>query len=269
MRGFLATVFLLTSGLLPTATGSPPQEVDRNLFVDGYLAGWLNDLSVDPDIRIELASDVLALSKTSALPVRPGPQAGAVVPAIITREALAAGMDPVYLVKVARRESGLNPVATAQTSSAAGLFQFIDNTWLCALRRYGRPHSADAAISEDRSGRCHVDDQVQRGRLLDLRFDVAMSARMAAVLSRENYQRFQEVFGRGPSADELYVMHVLGADKGLAFLEAARQTPSVSGTMIDEAAARANPQLFYALGRPLSAAQVIDRLRLAPGPAHD
>ena len=40
------------------------------------------------------------------------------------------GVDFSYLFNQARIASGLNPNARARTSSATGLFQFIDQTWL-------------------------------------------------------------------------------------------------------------------------------------------
>ena len=39
-----------------------------------------------------------------------------------------------YLLQTAIRESSLNPTAKASTSSATGLFQFLDSTWLEVLK---------------------------------------------------------------------------------------------------------------------------------------
>src|SRR3546814_1953954 len=50
------------------------------------------------------------------------------------------GMDFGYLYKQARIESGLRPDAKARTSSATGLYQFIDQSWLAALKRHGAKH---------------------------------------------------------------------------------------------------------------------------------
>ena len=47
------------------------------------------------------------------------------------------GVDFSYLLAQARIESGLDPQAEARTSSASGLFQFIDQTWLSTLDRHG------------------------------------------------------------------------------------------------------------------------------------
>lgn len=53
--------------------------------------------------------------------------------ALITREATAAGLNPADFIRMAEIESSFNPNAGAKTSSAKGLFQFIDST----AKRYG------------------------------------------------------------------------------------------------------------------------------------
>ena len=49
--------------------------------------------------------------------------------------ATGAGFD--YLLNTAMRESNLNPNAKAKSSSATGLFQFIDQTWLGTMKQSG------------------------------------------------------------------------------------------------------------------------------------
>src|SRR5688572_21714198 len=59
-----------------------------------------------------------------------------VMSAIRTASA-ATGADFDYLVKTAQRESNFDPSAKAPTSSATGLFQFTEGTWMEVLERYG------------------------------------------------------------------------------------------------------------------------------------
>src|SRR3546814_8318878 len=69
------------------------------------------------------------------------------------------GMDFGYLYKQARNESGLRPDAKARTSSATGRYQFIDQSWLAALKRHGaKPglHWAAECTAADRRGRLCV-----------------------------------------------------------------------------------------------------------------
>ena len=64
------------------------------------------------------------------------PSAGG-VEAAIRRASNATGVDFDFLMKTARRESAFNPSAQARTSSAAGLFQFIEQTWLATVKQSG------------------------------------------------------------------------------------------------------------------------------------
>lgn len=50
------------------------------------------------------------------------------------------GVDFDYLVKQARVESSMNPNAKARTSSATGLYQFIEQTWLRMVKNHGAEH---------------------------------------------------------------------------------------------------------------------------------
>jgi hypothetical protein len=60
-----------------------------------------------------------------------------VVEAAIQRASSATGVDFSFLMRTAQRESGYNPMAKAASSSAAGLFQFVDQTWLSTLKQHG------------------------------------------------------------------------------------------------------------------------------------
>ena len=63
--------------------------------------------------------------------------------AMITREATAAGMNPADFIRMAEIESSFNPNAGAKTSSAKGLFQFIDST----AKNYGLKNVYDPVES--------------------------------------------------------------------------------------------------------------------------
>ena len=47
------------------------------------------------------------------------------------------GVDFDYLLQTAMRESSLNPAAKATGSSAVGLFQFLESTWLQVMKEQG------------------------------------------------------------------------------------------------------------------------------------
>ena len=126
----------------------------------------------------------------------------------IARAATRTGVDFDYLLAQARLESGLDPSAKARTSSATGLYQFIDSTWLRTLDRHGAKHGmdwADAAIGSN--GR--VADRATRDHLLSLRYDADTSSLMAAELTRENAAGLQTILGREAEPAELYLAHFM------------------------------------------------------------
>lgn len=179
------------------------------------------------------------------------------VHAAIRRAADATGVNFSLLVETARRESALNPNAQAGTSSATGLFQFIDSTWLDMVRRHGAEHGLGAEAAALQNG---ANAQTRRD-ILALRSDPEISARMAAELARENASTLQARLGRAPSAGELYAAHVMGPGGALRLIEAAQQgAPSAVALFPREAAA--NRGLFYANGQPRSAQGLLDRLQL-------
>ena len=109
----------------------------------------------------------------------------------------ATGADFGYLVRTAQRESNFDPSAKAPTSSATGLFQFTNETWLNVLDRYGAQHNV-------------ATDGQSRADLLALRNDPDLSARMAGELARENSKILEKKLGRPATSAELYVAHFMG-----------------------------------------------------------
>ncbi len=179
------------------------------------------------------------------------------VRAAIQRAAVATGVDFSLLVETARRESALNPNARAGTSSATGLFQFIDSTWLEMVARHGDAHGLGQQAAALRQGA----DSATRRDILALRNDPEISARMAGELARENANTLHARLGRAPNAGELYAAHVMGSGGALRLIEAAAHgAPSAAAIFPREAAA--NRGLFYADGQPRSAQALLDRLGL-------
>lgn len=183
--------------------------------------------------------------------------------AAIQRAARATGADFSLLLETARRESALNPNARANASSATGLFQFIESTWLDMVRRHGYAHGLGAYAQqiELRGGRAFVADPQARAEILALRTDPEAAARMAGELAQENAAVLQSRLGRPPRAGELYAAHVLGPAGAARLIEAAAQgAPSAAAIFPREAAA--NRGLFYARGEAVSAQALLDRLDL-------
>lgn len=183
--------------------------------------------------------------------------------AAIARASAATGVGFDYLLAQAKLESGLNPAARAATSSAAGLYQFIDNTWLDTLDRHAGAHGLDwagAAISR-RGGRASIADPAARAQIMALRYDADVSALMAAELARDNGAELSGFLGRAPDSAELYLAHFLGAAGARSFLGALNESPESSAAALFPKPAAANRPIFFEGGRARSVGEVMGVIR--------
>jgi hypothetical protein len=185
---------------------------------------------------------------------------GAAVIGAIRNAASATGADFHYLLATAQVESGFNPTASVSSSSAKGLFQFIDQTWLTTLKQagpglgYGR--YADAIVQSP-SGRYTVPDPAMRQQILALRDDPAANAAMAGAFTQQNAALLAQKIGRAPSEGELYVAHFFGASGAGQLINLASQQPDTTAARVFPNAAKANPSIFYdRQGHPRSVAGV-------------
>lgn len=175
----------------------------------------------------------------------------ATVLAALRSASTATGVDFGYLVKTAQRESNFDPTAKASTSSAAGLFQFTNATWLDTIARHGARHGVDT------SG-------MSRDQILALRNDPEMSARMGAELAAENARILERKIGRPVTTGELYLAHFLGASDAAKLIAAARTDGQASATDLLPRAASANVNVFKGRdGVALSAADLYRKLTSA------
>jgi hypothetical protein len=191
-----------------------------------------------------------------------------VVEAAIQRAASATGVDFGFLMRAAKRESSYNPNARARTSSAAGLFQFVDQTWLSTLKqhgaKYGYARYADL-IQQGVNGHYYVPGGGARAAVMDLRLDPHAAALMAGELAADHAAYLRGRVGREPTAGELYCAHVLGPQGSAKLIDAVRVSPGASAPALFPQAAGANRAIFYREGRPATVAQVYANLTAAPG----
>lgn len=155
--------------------------------------------------------------------------ASAVLPALQSAAART-GVDFEALFHTARLESGFNPDAKARTSSASGLFQFIDSTWLDTLARHGPRHGIAPTSRND---------------ALALRRNPDVAALMAAEHMAENAAKIEQRTGRAANRVDLYLAHFLGAGGAARFLGALAENPGQAAADLFAAPARANRAIFY------------------------
>lgn len=175
--------------------------------------------------------------------------------------ATGAGFD--FLLRTAMRESSMNPQAKAPTSSAAGLFQFIESTWLSMVKEEGEKHGlgqyADQIVRNS-NGRYQVPDAGARREILALRHDPETSAAMAGELTLRNRQHLVRSLGREPSEGELYIAHFLGARDAANLIRLAAQSPETEVVSRFPRQAAANRSIFFQGGEARSAIQVYRQL---------
>jgi hypothetical protein len=192
-----------------------------------------------------------------------------VVEAAIERASKATGVDFSFLMKTAGRESGMNPGAKAGRSSAAGLFQFVEQTWLSTLKQHGSKYGYARyaeLISKGSDGRYHVSGDEAKKAVMDLRLDPHAASLMAGELASDSAAYLKGRMGRSPTAGELYVAHFLGPQGSAKLIEAKQTTPAATAAHLFPEAARANKAIFFSDGRPKSVAEVYDNLTKAGGP---
>jgi hypothetical protein len=153
-----------------------------------------------------------------------------------------------YLLATAKMESDFNPTAGASTSSARGLYQFIDQTWLATVKEaageLGYGQYADA-ITKTSSGDYVVSDSATRQAIMKLRDDPAIASAMAGALTQSNSFQLTGMIGRRPSDSELYMAHFMGVGGAAKLITSAEDNPQATAARMFPSAAAANRSIFY------------------------
>jgi len=175
------------------------------------------------------------------------------------------------LARTAARESDFRPGLAASTSSAKGLFQFVDQTWLELVKKEGASvgleRQAEKIVSDGKGG-LTVADPKEKAKILALRADPLVSSVMAGRFTAANTRSLSASLGRTPSDGEVYAAHVLGAAGATKLVRLAETEPTATAAVAFPRAAAANPSLFYGKdGKPRSAAELLAGLTGTPANA--
>ena len=191
-----------------------------------------------------------------------------VVESAIQRASSATGVDFTFLMGAAKRESGFNPNAKAGTSSASGLFQFVDQTWLSTLKKHGAKYGyaryADL-IQQGSDGKYRVAGDEARKAVLSLKLDPHAASLMAGELTSDHASYLRGRVGRSPTAGELYAAHFLGPQGSARLIEAVNASPGASAASMFPDAAAANRSIFYREGRAATVGEVYANLTRTGG----
>ena len=184
----------------------------------------------------------------------------------IKQAASSSGTSFQYLLTTAKMESDFNPTAGASTSSAHGLFQFIDQTWLATVKeagaQFGYGNYADM-ITKSSDGSYSVADPDARKAIMKLRDDPAVASDMAAALTQSNSFQLTGMIGRRPTDSELYMAHFMGVGGAAKLIGNAEDNGQASAARLFPNAAAANRSIFYdrATGRARTVSEVYSVLK--------
>jgi hypothetical protein len=180
--------------------------------------------------------------------------------AALKQASAATGTDFNYLLDTATRESGLKCTAKASTSSACGLFQFVEQTWLGLMKQHGAQYglgSYASQISQTSDGRYRVDNSTDRSAILALRNNPQVASLMEGEYANQCRSTLQDALGRNVCNGELYVAHFLGTGAATKLIRMNQSQPNANAAAAFPAAADANQSVFYhANGTPKTVREV-------------
>jgi len=176
------------------------------------------------------------------------------VVAAIRLSSVRTGVDFSYLMKLAAAESNFEPESESATSSATGMYQFTQGTWLNTLKKHGEKYGlvADYAAQIEyyvnrRTGtqRPFLRDKAIYEHLLELRKNPRIAAMMAAETVLDNQQKLVNSFDREPTQTDLYLTHFLGAKAAITFIRSLEQSPDKHAVELFPVAASSNHNIFH------------------------
>lgn len=157
----------------------------------------------------------------------------------IAKASQSTGTDEALLYAVAGSESSFRNTVGAKTSSAQGLYQFTESTWIYLVKELRLDYTL-----EDRN-------------------DPQKSATVAGMYLNRIVKTLTKTLGRKPSYGETYLGYFMGPSGGSRFLRELMKDPKQYGASLFPQAAKANPNLFYDggnVGSPLTLGQTLARL---------
>ncbi|MEO5374509.1 MAG: transglycosylase SLT domain-containing protein [Alphaproteobacteria bacterium] len=171
------------------------------------------------------------------------------------------GVSFKFLLAEAQRESTFRPGARHAVTSASGLYQFTQQTWLELVKKHGTGLGlADQAarIQRTPNGNYVVDDPGARAAILDLRRNHGLSSAFAAEFARDNRLFLEKTLGHPVGEQDLYLAHLLGPGGAARLLKARDANPDQSAAAVLPQAARTNRTIFHDedTGAPRSVAEV-------------
>ncbi len=168
-----------------------------------------------------------------------------------------------YLLQTAARESSFKETAKSKNSSASGLFQFIESTWIKNIKENGSKYGLEKyakQITTDESGNFKFSNANARSEILALRNDPEISALMAAEYAEQNQKYLENKLKRKPKPGELYIAHFLGPKNAARLIRLLELQPAAKAETFFQEAAKKNEAVFYKNGQSRTIAELYKNL---------
>ena len=174
------------------------------------------------------------------------------------------GVEFSYLMELAAAESSFDPAKKARNSTAAGLYQFKEDTWLDAVRTHGNKYGignyasqVENKVNSAGKSRPVIADAAVHRHVLELRHNPRISALLAAEYVKYNRKRLAYSLDYEPGRTELYLTHFFGATGALSFLKVLDENPDRIAGDVFPKAANSNQNIFRPkLSKPRTVAEV-------------
>jgi hypothetical protein len=110
-----------------------------------------------------------------------------------------------------------------------GPLRFGERVWLRALHENTKEaETIGARVFVTSGGRYYMPSPNDRSRILAARNDTELAARVARAAADRNAARMRAALLRSPTAGDLYIAHVFGAETAIGLLKAASEAPNAA-----------------------------------------
>ena len=156
-----------------------------------------------------------------------------------------------FMMELADAESGFKPDIKSKRSSATGMYQFIDDTWLKTIKSYGHKYGLGIYADQvefytDDNGkeRAIINNPIIHQHVLELRTNPRISALLAAEFTLENDNKLSCYLNRKINRTERYLAHFFGPEDVVHFIRAFNNNPNQIAADLFPDSAKANPGVF-------------------------
>nr|WP_256372682.1 transglycosylase SLT domain-containing protein [Roseibium sp. RKSG952] len=178
-------------------------------------------------------------------------------------------MDPKVMMAIAEKESAFRPAVKARGSTAVGLFQLIESTWLETVKAHGPKHGLDGeadAIKVTHSKKKNrtiysVPNSNMRRHIMNLQKDPYVATLMAGEYIQAARAKLEARTGKAVAQEDVYLPHFLGTNGARRLLEASASKPERAANTVFPRAARANRSIFRNKNHWITIAQLHTKLR--------